>query len=388
MEKGKPLSVFMHPRAFWFLKFSGVSRYVCELAHHLEGMGVDVQIPIKETINEYLKALPSFPRMAASACPAPFPIRAMHKILASTPLREKARRMELRYQSIQYMKSHEFDIIHPTHNNAIEILPRMGNKPLVVTVHDMTHELRPSSFPATDPSSYRKRLFVERAQRVIAISECTKNDLVRLFNVNPDKIDVVHHGNSLTLPAHVDHIQMNIPARYVLYVGGRNGYKNFHTFAEAFAKVAAADATIHMVCAGGGAFSEAERQLLHQLGIAERCHQMWVSDDELAVLYHRTECFVYPSEYEGFGLPILEAFECGAPVICSEASCFPEIASYAASYFSTTDSNDLAAKITQVLASPEMRQSLLDNGKKRLADFSWKKTAEKTLETYLKALGR
>lgn len=388
MEKGKALTVFMHPRAFWFLKFSGVSRYVCELAQHLEDMGVDVQIPIKETVNEYLKALPSFPKMASLACPAPFSIRAMHKILACTPLKEKARRMDLRYQSIQYMKTHKFDIIHPTHNNAIELLPRIGNKPLVVTVHDMTHELRPSSFPATDPSSYRKRLFVERAQRIIAISECTKNDLVRLFQVNPDKIDVVHHGNSLTLPANVDQISLDIPARYVLYVGGRNGYKNFLTFAEAFAKIAATDATIHMVCAGGGAFSMSECQLLHQLGIAERCHQIWVSDDELAALYHRSECFVYPSEYEGFGLPLLEAFECGAPVICSEASCFPEIASYAAAYFSTNDSNDLAGKIKQVLESSELKHFMRACGKKRLADFSWKKTAEQTLETYLKALGR
>ncbi len=388
MSRSNSLSVYMHPRAFWFLKFSGVSRYVCELAQHLEQMGVEVQIPIRDTINEYLKALPAFPRMAAAASQAPWHVRAMHKLLSKTPLREKARRMELRYQSIEYMKTHQYDIVHPTHNNAIEILPFVGNRPLVVTVHDMTHELRPSSFRKTDPSSYRKRLFVERANRVIAISQCTKNDLVRLFQVDPDKVDVIHHGNSLTLPQKADTIEPEHPERYVLYVGGRNGYKNFATFAKAFAQVAATDESLHMVCAGGGAFTAQEMQELHQLGIAGRCTQRWVTDEELAVLYHRALCFVYPSEYEGFGLPILEAYECGAPVICAQASCFPEIAASAAAYFSPFDAGELSAKMAGIIRSADTRNAMREAGRMRLADFSWKKTAEKTLETYLKVLGR
>lgn len=388
MNNTQQISVYMHPRAFWFLKFSGVSRYVCELAHHLEQMGVDVQIPIRETINEYLQALPAFPRMAAAASQAPWHIRAMHKLLSRTPLQEKARRMELRYQSIEYMKTHQYDIVHPTHNNATEILPLIGNRPLVVTVHDMTHELRPTSFPKTDPSSYRKRLFVERANRVIAISQCTKNDLVRLFQIDPAKVDVIHHGNSLTLPKNADTIVLEHPERYVLYVGGRNGYKNFFTFAKAFAQIAAKDESLHMVCAGGGAFTANEMSELHQLGVADRCHQQWVTDDELAVLYHRALCFVYPSEYEGFGLPILEAYECGAPVICAQASCFPEIAADAAAYFSPFDAGELSTKMEGIIRSADTRNAMREAGRTRLADFSWKKTAEQTLETYLKVLGR
>ena len=128
--------------------------------------------------------------------------------------------------------------------------------------------------------------------------------------------------------------------------------------------------------------------MLQQLGIAARCKQQWVTDEELAVLYHRALCFVYPSEYEGFGLPILEAYACGAPVICAQASCFPEIAANAAAYFSPFDAGELATKMEDIICSANTRNAMREAGRLRLADFSWNKTAEKTLETYLKVLGR
>ena len=383
-----PLSVYMHPRAFWFLKFSGVSRYVCELAEGLVSMGVDVHIPIKETINEYLLNASFFKKTSSETCDAPLHIRMMHRLLAQTPLREKARRHELRHQGLQAFRRRKYDIIHPTHNNAVELLPYIGQTPLVITVHDMTHELFSSCFPASDPSSARKRIYAQRADRIIAISECTKNDLVRLFNISPDKIDVVHHGNSLLLPKNADAIQLDIPERYVLFVGGRNGYKNFKRFAEAFAIAAAEDPQLHLICAGGGAFSEAELTHLQQLGIAERCLQRWVTDEELAVLYNRAQAFVYPSEYEGFGLPLLEAYECGAPVLCANASCFPEIAERGALYFNPLNIEEMAYTIRQTVQSPEQQAALKAAGRRRILDFSWQKTAEKTLETYLKVTKR
>ena len=252
----------------------------------------------------------------------------------------------------------------------------------------MTHEIFSSCFPASDPSSERKRLFAQRANRIIAISECTKNDLVRLFNISPDKIDVIHHGNSLRLPRNADSIQLNVPERYVLFVGSRNGYKNFKRFAEAFAIVAAKDKQLHLVCAGGGAFTETELAHMQQLGIINRCQQRWVTDEELAVLYNRAQAFVYPSENEGFGLPILEAYECGAPVLCAQASCFPEIAAKGALYFKPLDIEEMSHTILQTVQSPGQQSALKEAGKQRLNDFSWQKTAEKTLETYLRVMKR
>lgn len=381
-----PLSVFMHPRTFWFSKFSGVSRYVCELSEELFKMGLQVHIPITNTPNEYLKQSSFFHKTSAETCSAPFYVQALNSLLKATPLREKARRHVLRHEALKALRNGVFDVIHPTHNNATEILPLIGNTPLVITIHDMTQELFPHSFAKHDPSAYRKKLFAARADRIIAISECTKNDIVRILNVSPDKIDVVHHGNSLVLPANVDKIDITLPERYVLFVGGRNGYKNFARFAEAFSKVAASDKTLRLVCAGGGGFTGDEMTLLNLLQIADRCEQRWVTDEELAILYNRSLCFVYPSEYEGFGLPLLEAFACGAPVLCARASCFPEIADKGAEYFSPRDTEEMAACMKRAIESADMRQSLRDAGKLRLTDFSWKNTADKTIESYMKAI--
>ena len=172
-----PISVFMHPRTFWNWKFSGVSRYVCELAEELIQAGVDVHIPIKETHNEYLKGSTFYHKTSSEVYPANISIRIIRKLLSLTPLKEKARRAELRSQALNFLRSNQFSLIHPTHTNATEILPYVGKTPLVITVHDMTHELFPESFATHDPSSERKRLFAQRADRIIAISECTKNDL-------------------------------------------------------------------------------------------------------------------------------------------------------------------------------------------------------------------
>lgn len=377
-----PISVFMHPRTFWNWKFSGVSRYVCELAEELIQAGVDVHIPIKETHNEYLKGSTFYHKTSSEVYPANISIRIIRKLLSLTPLKEKARRAELRSQALNFLRSNQFSLIHPTHTNATEILPYVGKTPLVITVHDMTHELFPESFATHDPSSERKRLFAQRADRIIAISECTKNDLVQLFDINPEKIDVIHHGNSLKLPKGHESIPMNLPERYVLFVGKRSGYKNFETFAKAFAISSKQDDSLHLICAGGGAFTEKETAFLEHLGIQTKTHQMWVTDEELAILYNRSLCFIYPSEYEGFGLPILEAFECGAPVLCAHASCFPEVAGNGALFFDPKDIQEMAALMQKVISSSTLRTDLLKAGSLRLKDFSWKKCAQQTLRTY------
>ena len=380
------LTVFMHPRTFWNWKFSGISRYVCELTEELLKKGVNVQIPIKETRNEYLKNASFFHNTSREVCEASYSIRLIRRLLSITPLREKARRAELRSQALNFLKTKEFDIIHPTHNNATEILPFIGNKPLVITVHDMTHELFPSSFPKNDPSSERKRIFAERADRIIAISECTKNDLVRLFHINPDKIDVIHHGNSLKLPHNHQNIHMDLPERYILFVGKREGYKNFESLAQAFSIISKEDDSLMLICAGGGAFTAKEQDFLSSLKIQNKTKQMWVTDEELAILYNRCQCFVYPSEYEGFGLPLLEAFECKAPVLCSRASCFPEVAANGALYFEPKNVSQLAELIRSVITSTSKQEELKAAGSRRLQDFSWEKCAQKTLETYQKVL--
>lgn len=384
----KSISVYMPPHAFWTLKVSGVSRYVCELTQQLLSKRVQVHIPIKNTPNENLKTAPFFSVTSKEEPTASLFWSILSHLFSLTKYREKFRRQVKRDQAMRYMRKHTFDIIHPTHNNAIEILPYIHDTPLVITVHDMTHELFPSSFASNDPSSKRKKMFVEKADRIIAITECTKNDLIRLFNVSPEKIDVIHHGNSLTLPSDHNQINLSCPQRYVLFVGKRQGYKNFTRFVKSFAIIAKNDPTLELVCAGGGKFTSEEREFLKSLGVEHRTHQKWVTDTELAILYNRSLCFVYPSEYEGFGLPILEAFECKTPVLCANSSCFPEVAGKAALYFSPHDEKEMAQRISEVINNKMLRKSLIQAGKERLKNFSWEKCAELTLLTYQKAISK
>lgn len=380
------MEVFMHPCTFWQGPFSGFARYHCELAAHLMQLGVNVHIPLRETPNENLKMASFFPQTSAEAPGIPLAARAIRFLLSSTPYAEKAARHALREEIRKYMRAgHRFDLIHPTHTNAYDLIPFIGKTPLVLTVHDMTHEIYPHLFK-NDPTAQRKRDYARRADRIIAISECTKRDLVAICGIEPEKIDVIHHGNSLVLPADAATRAMDLPERYVLFVGKRPGYKNFDTFLKAFAELAAEDRELQLVCAGGGAFTESERELISALHLNGRVSQRWVTDEELAILYNRSQVFVYPSAYEGFGLPLLEAFSCGAPVLCAKASCFPEIAGNGADFFPADDAAAMAAAMQRVLESQDYANELRVRGSERLTHFSWQRCATETKATYQKAI--
>ena len=380
------MEVFMHPCTFWFSRFSGFARYHCELAAHLMQLGVNVHIPIRETPNENLKAAPFFPQTSAEAPGIPLAARAMRRMLSLTPYAQKANRHAWRAEIRKYMRAgHHFDVIHPTHTNAYDLIPFIGKTPLVLTVHDMTHEIFPHLFK-NDPTSQRKLDYARRADRIIAISECTKRDLMAIYGIEPEKIDVIHHGNSLVLPADASTRPMELPERYVLFVGRRRDYKKFDLCLKAFAELADADRELQLVCAGGGAFTPEELSQINSLHLSGRVRQCWFTDEELAIAYNRCQAFVYPSAYEGFGLPLLEAFSCGAPVLCSKASCFPEIAGNGADYFPADDAAAMASAIQRVLESQDHANGLRARGAERLAHFSWQRCAAETKATYQKAI--
>lgn len=380
------MEVFMHPCTFWYSRFSGITRYLCELTEELMKMDVNVHIPIKDTPNEYLKNAGFFPKTSAEAPGIPLTARMVKVLLSHTPYAAKAYRHAMREEARRYMRAgHRFDVLHPTHSNAYDQIPFIGNTPMVFTVHDMTHEIYPELFKG-DPTAERKKDFARRADRVIAISECTKRDLVEICGIEPEKIDVVHHGNSLVLPQDAATRPMDLPERYVFFVGKRAGYKNFNIFLKAFAELASADAELQLVCAGGGAFTAAELAQIESLHLKGRVQQRWITDEELAIMYNRCQAFVYPSAYEGFGLPLLEAFSCGAPVLCAKASCFPEVAGEGADYFPAEDAAAMAAAMQRVLQSSDYANALRARGAERLTHFSWKRCAEETKATYQKAI--
>lgn len=179
----------------------------------------------------------------------------------------------------------------------------------------------------------------------------------------------------------VDLPKTDFPEKYVLFVGNRADYKNFGTFVAGIKKVFEVHEDVCAVCVGT-AFGPEEERALVESGIRDRVFRLRASDEELVSLYRHALCFVYPSFYEGFGIPILEAFQNGCPVILSEASCFPEVGGAAALYFQPENAEELAERIECLMTEEGLRKSLIERGTVRCKDFSWDKTAEQMAEVY------
>ena len=281
-----------------------------------------------------------------------------------------------RKYSIDLLKSGQFDVFHPTFFEDY-FLPYLNGTPYVFTVHDMiTEKFKTGDILQTN----NKKTLVDRASHIIAVSNNTKQDLMDIFNVPESKITVIYHGASEIIPK--KDFQVGID-NYILFVGQRGGYKNFIPMVKSLLPVLERHQDIKIICTGAD-FSLQERSLFKENGLQDRVIHKSPSDAELRALYANALCFVFPSLYEGFGIPILEAWKCGCPVILNKKSCFPEIAKDAAVFF-TLDNNysDVDRVMESFLTMPENEKDLLlQRQNKRLQDFSWKKSAEMLLDVY------
>ncbi|GHT11753.1 hypothetical protein AGMMS4956_05270 [Bacteroidia bacterium] len=271
-----------------------------------------------------------------------------------------------------------YDIYHPTDSDAHLLRGLPPDKKMVFTIHDMIPE---KQIAGTKPWP-EKLNFARRADKIIAVSENTKRDIVDIFGIESSKIEVVYHGSSLQL-TQVQKPKIPLPQRYLLFVGGRGGYKNFDAFIDATAPIIRKDSDLFVVCAGGKSFSDRELQRLKELDIRDNVISIvGISDDELSYIYANSIAFIFPSLYEGFGIPILEAWACNAPVLLSNASCFPEIAGDAALYFDPNNPSSIAETIDTILTNFSLRKDIIQRGTKRLELFSWDKTVKQTLAIY------
>jgi glycosyltransferase involved in cell wall biosynthesis len=289
--------------------------------------------------------------------------------------------------TIPKLLSSRFDLFHPTYYNPY-FIKYLGNKPFVFTVFDMIHEFYAEKYFQHDRSiSQQKRYLAERARRIIVISQTAKDDLVRLFGVDPDNVDVVYLGNSLQVTGQNGRPQSMGRQRYLLFVGNRERYKNFSIFVRAVVPVLKKHDDINVVCAGGGAFNAEERGMMEKLNVADRFIARFVSDDELACYYHHAEAFIFPSLYEGFGIPLVEAFASGCPVIASDIPVFREVAGSAALYFDPLSEDGLREQVEKTVNSQSLKDTLIAQGLEQLKKYTWNRTAQRTKEVYLKVLG-
>jgi glycosyltransferase involved in cell wall biosynthesis len=271
------------------------------------------------------------------------------------------------------------DITHQTFYRA-SYLTRTAAAPTVVTVYDMTPELFPELFPKENPHR-AKREFVERARVVLCISESTRRDLVRLYG-KPSAPAIVTH-----LAVREDFALGAVrppwcPDSYILFVGARSGYKDFRVGLESFADLAPTARGIVLLAVGGGSLTRDEEALISRWGLHGRVVQRDVSDAELAGVFGGARAFIFPSRYEGFGLPTLEAMACGTPVVLADSSSNPEVAGEAALYFPPGDSSALAVQLGRLVSDEDLRSELAAKGIARARRFTWRHTAAATADAY------
>ncbi|TKB26455.1 glycosyltransferase family 4 protein [Desulfopila sp. IMCC35006] len=356
---------------FTLQEYGGISRYFFELADKIARVpGSEVCIISPLYVNAHLTASSSFLQVIGRKVPkiryAVCICRAVNQLL--TPL------MMARLQP---------DLVHETYYSARRVAP-VGGK-VVLTVFDMIHERFPEFFLAGDSTSKEKAIAIGRADHIICISEQTRKDLVALLNVDPAKITVVHLGFSLPeLP--VDEGRRT-GRPYLLYVGSRDGYKNFEALLHVYAANLSLQRDYDLVAFGGGAFTEQEQALMGHLGIGlDQVRHFCGGDSLLAGLYQQAALFVYPSLYEGFGIPPLEAMSFDCPVVCSNASSIPEVVGDAAELFDPNSSEALWGSIERVLNDEVLRQTLVVRGRERIKQFSWENCADQTLDVYRRLL--
>jgi len=288
-------------------------------------------------------------------------------------------------ESICQIKKGDYDIFHPTFFSPY-FLPYLKDKPMVLTVHDMITELFPNYFPSTDNQVVWKKIVIPRADHIVTVSEQTKRDLQHFFNVPDNKITVIYHGAEQTpyIPAK----EKPYEGDYILYVGDRWLYKNFLPFVKHVSPILKRHKNLNVICTGR-AFNDEELQVIKESGIADRFVQIYVkSDQDFMDLYHNAICFVYPSEYEGFGIPILEAYKADCPVMLNHASCFPEIAGDAAVYFHMKDGKSDFEEQFETLyhLNSNEREALLQKQRERLTLYTWEKSAQQLAEVYKKLM--
>jgi glycosyltransferase involved in cell wall biosynthesis len=247
----------------------------------------------------------------------------------------------------------------------------------------MIHELYPEFFHAWDRTRDEKRAAVARADHIVCISEHTRQDLIRLLDVPAEKTTVVHLGFALTHSKIADLAKPHRP--FILFVGARGGYKNFDRLLKAYAERPILHDSYDLVAFGGGSFSAREQELIRTLGLTERqVRQLGGDDAVLSALYQQASLFVYPSLYEGFGIPPLEAMSLDCPVICSNTSSMPEVVGNAAVQFDPHDVDSIANALEAVITNPTLQADLRRRGRERLHAFSWHRCALETLKVYRK----
>jgi glycosyltransferase involved in cell wall biosynthesis len=285
--------------------------------------------------------------------------------------------------NLLFVPAHVVPLLHP---------------PTVVTIHDLGYHVFPEAHTA---QRVRELIWTTRwssraARRIIAISQATKDDLVRRYAVKPERVSVVHLGVAEIFFQRFARAQrsalrerLGLHRPFALSIGTIQPRKNLQRLLQSFARLIAGGRELDLVLAGRrGWLSDAIVQQVAELGLTPYVHFTgYLADDELVMLLQEAEVFAFPSLYEGFGIPVLEAMAAGCAVVTSTTSSLPEVAGDAALPVDPLDVDAIAAGLAAVIDRPELRQRLQDAGRQRAMLFPWQRCADRTLDVLRAAAG-
>jgi glycosyltransferase involved in cell wall biosynthesis len=277
------------------------------------------------------------------------------------------------------------------------LLPKLRRIPSVFTLHDVAYLLFPQHHLPRNRIYLRHMMprFLARADRVIAVSENTRRDALRLYGLDPEKVEVIPEGVEARFNPDVDRVRVSelrerysLPDRFILCISTIEPRKNLTRLLEAYASLRPSHPDVGLVIAGGkGWLYERFFERLRSLDLERRVTLTgYVPDEDLPALLNAAEAFAYPSEFEGFGLPPLEAMACGLPVVCSNATSLPEVVGEAGLLLPPHDVRAWVEGLGRVLDDPGLRSDLRGRGLARASLFSWQTAARRTLEVYRSVL--
>lgn len=266
-------------------------------------------------------------------------------------------------------------------------MPSIKAKKIVTTVHDFSWEIYPEFQPKERVEYFQKYFYQQliKSNHIITGSNFTKNEIIQNTGFDESKISVIYHGVNHNI--FFDRRIKKPEQKYILAVGSIEPRKNLINLLMAYAKLTEALKNEYkLILVGASGWNNSEiKNLMAQMKESVK-YSGFVSDEELAILYNQASLFVYPSIYEGFGIPPLESMACGTPVVCSYASSVPEVGGDAVVYCNPLNVEDIKEKIEMVLSDEALQQEMLQKGLQRAQMFSWKKAAEKHVEIFEEVL--
>lgn len=320
------------------------------------------------------------------------PREGVHKILADIPHYSAAEQ----FRFLPLLWKQKLDVMHFTHFNA----PIFYRRPSIVTIHDLTIKFFPGK-KVISPFArfgyhFTLRSIVHHSKKIISVSEHTKNDLLKLYRLDPEKIRVIHLGVNPRFHVISDeHLRLEFRKQnglelpYLLYTGNWRDHKNLVNLVRTFAILKRKFHIPHLLVITGKDdpwYPEVKKTVAEESLEGQVRFTGIMPVEDLPLLYNCADVYVFPSLYEGFGLPALESFACGVPVCAAKTSSLPEVCREAAAYFNPRDLQDITNVIASVLSDERKKEELRQKGFERIQLFSWEKTARMTLDVYREAV--